>query len=111
MITRLCDLPCKCRWNLDATALGLWLIGKQVPVQLTPMKPVHRQLIGVDISAASVANAKANAAANGIDNAAFLCLDLSKPEHVQQLQAAAPAVDVAIAGVQLLALPCMCTCA
>ena len=57
-----------------------------------------RQLIGVDISAAAIRDAKSNARRNRMCNATFQCLDLTKPEDVQQLRTAAPQVDVAIAG-------------
>ena len=57
-----------------------------------------RQLIGVDICAAAIKDAKANAKRNQLHNATFHCLDLAKPEDVQRLCEAAPHVDVAIAG-------------
>ena len=63
-------------------------------------------VIGIESSADAVADAKHNAALNGITNATFWQANLASVAAIASVAAQLPAIDVVVAGGAVLPFPC-----
>lgn len=107
--------------NLKPKQLKVYLWAAQCTADLQPTDTVldlfcgagaislvlaqHCQSVtGVESNAAAVADAKRNAALNGVSNASFWCHDLNSFQAVGTVFAQRPGIDVVVAGTILASL-------